>query len=88
MGSNLVFNSILLFPLHAQAKTILASSSPRRSSCCAMPVYHLLNQAAEIDETPQRGEGAQQYALRLAQEKATTVAKKFPQDLVMEPTRS
>jgi len=64
-------------------RLILASSSPRRQQLLSEAGIPFIVEAAEIDETPLGGEGAQQYALRLAQEKAVAVARKFPQDLVL-----
>lgn len=63
---------------------ILASASPRR--------LELLKQvgivpqqvvAADIDETPHKGELPAKYAARVAQEKGAVIAAKYPNDIVL-----
>lgn len=64
-------------------KLILASSSPRRQQLLREAGIPFTAAASEVDETPRNGEEAQAYALRLAREKAMSVAEKFPQDMVL-----
>nr|WP_279347253.1 Maf family protein [Govania unica] len=62
----------------------MASASPRRQQLLAqIGVVPALVVAADIDETPQRGEGPQDLALRLALEKAQAVAALHPGTLVL-----
>ena len=67
-----------VFPL------ILASSSPRRASLLAQAGIELARiVAADIDETPRKGELPRAYALRLASAKAAAVAKEEGNALVL-----
>lgn len=60
-----------------QAKLILASASPRRQELLArVGVLPSAIEPADIDETPLKGEAPRDYVLRLAEEKARTVAQK------------
>lgn len=57
---------------------ILASESPRRKALLAqVGIVPDLIRAAALDETPLKGELPRTYALRLAAEKAETVAAKY-----------
>lgn len=63
---------------------ILASASPRRKALLEqIGVTPDLVEAAEIDETPFRGEAPRDHALRLAREKAKAIANKYPQSIVL-----
>jgi len=62
---------------------VLASASPRRQELLREAGISFVVQAAEIDETPRKGEAPEPYARRLAGEKARAVARKFPGDLVL-----
>jgi len=52
---------------------ILASQSPRRKSLLAQLGYKFSTQAADIDESVRSNECAENYVLRLAQEKAQVI---------------
>jgi septum formation protein len=52
---------------------ILASASPRRAELLSSAGFAFRVVAAEIDETPRRGEAAGDYAMRMAHEKADAV---------------
>jgi nucleoside triphosphate pyrophosphatase len=52
---------------------ILASNSPRRRRLLALLEYDYHSMAAEIDESPQKGESAEEYVLRLAVEKSSAI---------------
>jgi len=52
---------------------ILASGSPRRMELMAQAGLDFKAEIADIDETPQKGEGAAKYVQRLAVEKAQAV---------------
>lgn len=54
-------------------RIILASQSPRRKELLSHIVADFEQQSADLDETPNEGESAEQYVLRLAQEKAQAV---------------
>ncbi len=62
---------------------ILASASPRRQELLRNAAIRFEVQPADIDETPLAGESPRDCAERLAQEKATTVSRKRPQDQVL-----
>jgi septum formation protein len=63
---------------------ILASASPRRRDLLAqIGVIPDAIEAAEIDETPQKGELPKGHALRLALEKAGTVSRRHPGAVVL-----
>jgi septum formation protein len=57
-----------------QTRLVLASASPRRRELLGQLGLSFEVSAADIDETPQQGERAQAYVLRLAREKARAVA--------------
>jgi septum formation protein len=57
---------------------VLASSSPRRRDLLSQLGLHFTVSAADLDETPLPAEAADVYVLRLAREKARTVAARFP----------
>lgn len=66
------------------AHFILASASPRRKALLEqIGVNPDLVEAADIDETPLRGEAPRDHALRLATQKAETVANKYPRAIVL-----
>lgn len=48
---------------------VLASRSPRRAELLRSAGFQFVVRAADIDETPRNGEHAQDYAVRLAEEK-------------------
>jgi septum formation protein len=62
---------------------ILASASPRRQELLRNAGISFAVQSADVDETPLAGEGARECAERLAREKALTVWKGRPQDVVL-----
>ena len=57
---------------------VLASQSPRRKELLAQLGYQFTTQTADIDESVQNNENAQEYVLRLAQEKAQKVFNALP----------
>jgi septum formation protein len=61
-----------------QTRLILASASPRRRDLLGQLGLRFEVSAADIDETPHPGEAAEAYVLRLAREKARTVAARNP----------
>lgn len=61
-----------------QTRLVLASASPRRRELLGQLGLAFEVSAADIDETPHPGEAAQAYVLRLAREKARTVAQRNP----------
>lgn len=63
---------------------ILASSSPRRLALLKqLDIVPEQVVAADIDETPHKGELPAKYAARMAREKANIVASKYPKNLVL-----
>jgi septum formation protein len=67
----------------AAPRLILASTSPYRRELLARLrlAFEVVNPA--VDETPRRGEAPETLALRLAVEKARSVASRFPDALVI-----
>jgi septum formation protein len=61
-----------------QTRLVLASASPRRRELLGQLGLAFEVSAADIDETPHPGEAAPAYVLRLAREKARTVANRNP----------
>lgn len=59
---------------------ILASQSPRRKDLLAQLGYRFQCLPADIDESIQAGESAEQYVARLAFEKANVIAKCYVED--------
>jgi septum formation protein len=64
-------------------KLILASASPRRQELLLHAGIEFEVSPAEISEERYPGEAPLNYALRLAQEKASKVAARFPNDYVL-----
>ncbi len=63
---------------------ILASASPRRLQLlkqAGITPEHII--PADIDETPHKSELPQHYALRIAQEKAAVISRKYPDAVVL-----
>jgi len=57
---------------------VLASASPRRAELLAAAGFQFDVIPADVDETPRHGEGAADYTLRVAQDKARHVAASIP----------
>ncbi|HEX8539089.1 MAG TPA: Maf family protein [Cystobacter sp.] len=66
-----------------QTRLVLASASPRRRELLGQLGLTFEVSAADIDETPQPGEPAGPYVLRLAREKARVVALRHPDAWVL-----
>jgi septum formation protein len=65
---------------------ILASESPRRKALLAqVGITPDLIRAASLDETPRKGEVPRAYAVRLAIEKAATIATKYRETRPQSP---
>jgi septum formation protein len=62
---------------------VLASASPRRQDLLRNAGISFAVQAADVDETPLTGESARECAERLAREKARTVWRMRPNDVVL-----
>ncbi len=62
---------------------ILASSSPRRQDLLRQAGIQFQVHAAHINEDQKPGEAPLDYALRLSQEKAQTVAQHYPQNFIL-----
>ena len=62
---------------------VLASASPRRQELLRNANLYFEVLPAHIPEDPLPGEGAKAYAERLAREKASTVARRKPDDAVL-----
>jgi septum formation protein len=62
---------------------VLASASPRRRELLAALGLEFRIEAADIDESPRAGEGAEAYVRRLALEKASAVAAAHAGSLVL-----
>ncbi|HEX5746793.1 MAG TPA: Maf family protein [Archangium sp.] len=66
-----------------QTRLVLASASPRRRELLGQLGLAFDVSAADINETPHQGEAATAYVLRLAREKARTVATRNPGSWVL-----
>ncbi len=66
-----------------QERIILASKSPRRAEILNAVGWDFECRAANIDETRRDSEDAIRYVERLAREKAGTIAKEYPESLVL-----
>ena len=64
-------------------KLILASASPRRAEILAAVGWEFEAVAANIDESLEPDEAAEIYVRRLARTKAETIARRFPDRLVI-----
>jgi septum formation protein len=62
---------------------ILASASPRRAELLTSAGFEFRAVAAEIDETPQRGEAAGDYAMRMAREKAAAIRVRVDRSAIL-----
>jgi septum formation protein len=69
--------------LAEEKRLILASASPRRRELLAQAGFAFDVQAADMDESRKAGEAPEDYVRRLATEKATAVAKKNPDAIVL-----
>lgn len=54
-------------------RLVLASASPRRAELLSSAGFSFDVAAADVDETPRRGEAPREYALRVAHEKAAAI---------------
>jgi septum formation protein len=61
----------------------LASQSPRRAELLSQIGIAFEGTPADIDETPLQGELAEDYVMRMAQEKARAVHQHYPKDWVL-----
>lgn len=64
-------------------KLILASGSPRRVEILNSVGWEFEKHAADVDESLCDGEASEDYVVRLAREKAESVAAKFPDSIVL-----
>jgi len=62
---------------------ILASASPRRAELLQQIGLDFQVQPADIDETPASSETPEHYVERLAREKALSIARQYPEKLVL-----
>lgn len=69
--------------MSARSKLVLASGSPRRQELLHEAGIEFQISPPNISEDRNPGETPLSYALRLSQEKAETVARRFPQDVVL-----
>lgn len=64
-------------------KLVLASGSPRRAEILTSVGWGFTKHVADIDETERVGESPEDYVVRLAREKAETVAVSYPEGIVL-----
>jgi MAF protein len=69
-----------IFGYYATDMIILASNSPRRKELLTLSGLPFRACATEIDESPLQGEAPWTYVLRLAEDKARTIAAQVPVD--------
>lgn len=65
------------------SRLVLASQSPRRSELLTQVGLEFEVAIADIDETIQSGEQVDDYVRRVAMQKALTIAKRYPDALVI-----
>jgi len=65
------------------APLVLASASPRRRALLAQLGLSFEVAAGDVPETPREGERAEQFALRMAREKAAVVADRCPNKCIL-----
>ena len=68
---------------HRLVKIVLASRSPRRSTLLRDAGYDIEVSPADIDEHQFRNESPRTYVSRWAADKATTVAQRYPEQIVI-----
>src|SRR5687768_2919143 len=64
-------------------KIILASGSPRRSEILTSVGWEFTKVVPDIDESEKPGEAPDVYVQRLAEEKASAIARRFPGETVL-----
>ena len=62
---------------------VLASASPRRAELLTTAGFQFIVDAADVDETERPGEPPEAYVLRVARDKARTVAARHPGRVVL-----
>ena len=67
----------------SESTLVLASSSPRRRQLLELIGLAFRVVPADVDETPRTGEEPASFAQRAARDKATEVARRCPDDLVL-----
>ncbi len=73
-----------MFPNHPNSRFILASGSPRREELLRHAGFHFEISPSRVEEKRRRDEAGEDYALRLAREKAAEVARRSaPGELVL-----
>jgi len=70
-------------PSFDQAPLILASGSPRRRDLLTAAGIRFVIHESKIDEIRRNGEEAVPFALRMAHEKALSVAARYPRSLIL-----
>jgi septum formation protein len=66
-----------------ESEIVLASASPRRAELLTLAGFRFVVDAADVDETERAGEPADAYVLRVARDKARTVARRQPGRIVL-----
>ena len=66
-----------------ESELILASASPRRAELLTAAGFRFAVDAADVDETEHPGEKPEDYVLRVARDKASTVAGRHPGRIVL-----
>ena len=66
-----------------ESDLILASASPRRAELLTAAGFHFVVDAADVDETEHAGEAPADYVLRVARDKARTVARRHAGRVVL-----
>ena len=64
-------------------KIILASGSPRRAEILTSVGWEFTKVVPDIDESEKPGESPDVYVQRLAEEKASAIARRFPGEIVL-----
>jgi septum formation protein len=80
---NIKHSPKILTMLTQNSPIVLASASPRRSELLRNAGIAFVAQPAHVDESMLAGEAPEDYARRLAREKARAVFRRYPREIVL-----
>ena len=79
----MLLQKITIMPLNLNVQFILASASPRRQELLKSARLKFKTIPAHVNEDYKEGESPRAHVKRLAQDKAFTIAKKYPDSVVL-----
>ena len=71
-----------------EQELVLASASPRRAELLTLAGFRFVVDPADVDETEHPGERPEDYVLRVARDKAQTVAGRRPGRIILAADKS